>query len=107
MNGDKIPAYSTPVIDSKKRELSSPLDNTDLNKMAEFQIVLSSEDITVIANLLKESFRSEIPSHRPAANIDTNIQAIVAGLQQKLEKENGELPTRVDKLERDADSAEQ
>lgn len=114
MNDDQIPVCSTPVTDSKKRELSSPLDYTDLkkSKMAESQIVLSSEDIKAIASALHETFRSEMPSHRPAANIDATVQAIVdgvlAGLQQKiqkLEKENEELRTRVDKLEHDVDAA--
>lgn len=120
MNGNTIPVCSTPVTDSKKRELSSPLDYTDLkkSKMAESkmesQIVLSSEDITAIAGVLKDTFQSEMLTPRPATNIDATIQAIVdgvlAGLNQKiqkLEKENEELRTRVCKLERDADTAEQ
>ena len=52
---------TTPAQDKKKRELTSPFDDVD-SKKSKTHITLDSDDIIAIANVLKESFRSEVPT---------------------------------------------
>jgi hypothetical protein len=87
----------------RQKELSSPIECTDIKKHKS-----SETHIAAIADVLKDTFRPELLS------VDVQVQAIVDGVLTGLNKifhhfehENEELRACVNKLKRDADTAEQ
>lgn len=109
---------STPLKPiSKKRELSSPEELSELKKnkteetedsaMAEgtSSITLPESDLKTIADFLKDAFETKLTE---MAN--TIVTGVLEGIQTKvstLEKENKDLRERIEKLEAKADAAEQ
>ena len=111
---------STPLKPvSKKRELSSPEELSELkkNKIEEMMaesvgtstgtstITLQENDLKTIADFLKDAFETKLTEMT-----NTIVTGVLEGLQNKvskLEKENKDLRERVEKLEAKADAAEQ
>ena len=145
---DQTPTPATPLqSNTKKRYLSSPYDDTEYKKvcassnvdMADTEAVTSmstessatpetavrslsfnSDDLAVIAETLKESFKLELVSMVDAISqkqTQTIVDGVIEGLHAKISQlenanlqlahENRELRSRVLQLEQNADAAEQ
>lgn len=87
----------------KKRELSSPYENTEQKKYKVNEgMMLSKEDIDAITESFRNVFKEECKS-----NVNQIVDGVILGLNQKiekLEKENSDLKERVTKLEFEANN---
>ena len=123
MSGNK----STPLINpKKKRQLSSPADQTELKKTKPVsekdstgsivteeseagtpptQITLSEDNLAQISVYLRTSFESELPTL-----VSSIVEGVVSSLSEKisiLSDENAQLKRRVEELEIKVERAEQ
>jgi len=124
---------STPNQKSKsssKRELSSPLDATEIkkskasdslngsaisvgNEQTTTQVMLTSENLLFISNQLATSFRTEMSVmiedliNKLVPSIIQNVHTELQGRLQEVETENNALRLKVSQLENEADRAQQ